>query len=160
MDESVESRVRHLRSVEGLSIRQIAKALGIGKKRVNRIIRNEEIQRPPQQHILKPYERLIEQWYSEHPYLHASQVYERLRRYGYTGSYVTVVIHTRMHRKKKGVVYHELQFLPGEEAQVDWMQWRIPSGIVYGFVFILAYSRYLYVRFYPAIVWSSFWMDI
>jgi len=46
-------------------------------------------------------------------------------------------------------MYHELSFLPGEEAQVDWMQRRFSFGVAYGFVFILSYSRYLYVRFYP-----------
>jgi transposase len=150
MDESIESRVKHLRTVERLSIRQIAQALKIGKKRVNRIIKEEKVQKPIRQSILSPYDRLIDQWYKEHPYLRAQQVYERLRSYGYAGSYVMVVIHTRKYRiKTKMPVYHELHFLPGEEAQVDWMQWRISSGVVYGFVFILAYSRYLSVRFYP-----------
>ena len=46
-------------------------------------------------------------------------------------------------------MYHELTFLPGEEAQVDWMQRTFSFGTVYGFVFILSYSRYLYCRFYP-----------
>jgi len=41
-------------------------------------------------------------------------------------------------------------FLPGEEAQVDWMQCRFPFGTVHGFVWILSYSRYLYARFYPS----------
>jgi len=45
--------------------------------------------------------------------------------------------------------YHELEFLPGEVAQVDWMEATLPFGKVYGFVFILAYSRYLFVTFYP-----------
>ena len=29
------------------------------------------------------------------------------------------------------------------------MQRTLPFGVVYGFVYILAFSRYLYVRFYP-----------
>lgn len=29
------------------------------------------------------------------------------------------------------------------------MEWKLPSGAVYGFVYVLAYSRYLVVRFYP-----------
>jgi len=150
MDESLESRVRHLRAVEGLSIRQIATALGIGKKKVNRVIRQQKVQKPPRQGILAPYERLIEQWYLEHPYLHAQQVFARLQSYGYPGSYVMVVMHTRKYRRTKtGTVYHELEFLPGEEAQVDWMQWKTPFGVVYGFVFILCFSRYLFVRLYP-----------
>jgi hypothetical protein len=46
-------------------------------------------------------------------------------------------------------VYHELEFLPGQCAQVDWMVANLPFGKVHGFVFILAWSRYLFVRFYP-----------
>ena len=149
-DESLESRVKHLRAVEGLSIRQIAKALSMGKKRVTRIINGQSIQKPPKQTRLAPYERLIEQWYQEHPYLQAQQVYNRLRPYGYSGGYTMLSVHTRKYRRKsKKPVFHELTFLPGEEAQVDWALWRMPSGIVYGFVFLLAWSRYVYVRFYP-----------
>jgi len=149
-DESLESRVKHLRAVEGLSIRQIAKALSMGKERVSRIINGREIVKTPKQTVVAPYERLIEEWYQEHPYLQAQQVYNRLKPYGYAGSYVRIVLHTRKYRRKsKKPVFHELTFLPGEEAQVDWMQWRLPSGIAYGFVFLLSYSRYVYVRFYP-----------
>lgn len=148
--ESLESRVQHLRAVEKLSIRQIAKALGMGKERVGRIISSRELVKTSKPTVVAPYERLIEEWYQEHPYLQAQQVYDRLKPYGYTGSYVRLVLHTRKYRRKsKKPVFHELTFLPGEEAQVDWALWRIPSGIVYGFVFILAWSRYVYVRFYP-----------
>ncbi len=150
MDESVESRVKHLREVERLSIRQICKALHIGKDRISRIINRHKIIKPLKRSIVAPYERLIEQWYREHPYLQAQQVHERLLSYGYTGSYAMVVIHTRKYRRTKTItVYHELEFLPGEEAQVDWMQWKTSFGIMYGFVFILCFSRYVFVRFYP-----------
>ena len=149
-NESLESRVKHLRAVEGLSIRQIAKALHMGTQRVSRIISGQAIVRSPKPTVVEPYARLIDQWYLEHPYLLAQQVYSRLKSYGYTGAYSMVTLHTRKYRRKsKKPVFHELTFLPGEEAQVDWMQWRIPSGMMYGFVFLLSYSRYLYVRFYP-----------
>jgi transposase len=148
--ETLESRVKHLRAVEGLSIRQIAKALHMGTRRVGRIISGRAIVKSSKPTVVEPYARLIEQWYQEHPYLQAQQVFDRLKPYGYAGSYVRIVMHTRKYRRKnKKPVFHELMFLPGEEAQVDWALWRLPSGIVYGFVFLLAWSRYLYVRFYP-----------
>jgi len=149
-DEALENRVKHLCTVEGLSIRQIAKALSMGTRRVSRIISGRAIVKSPKPTVVEPYDRLIEEWYQEHPYLQAQQVYARLKPYGYTGSYVRLVLHTRKYRRKsKKPVFHELTFLPGEEAQVDWALWRIPSGIVYGFVLILSWSRYVYVRFYP-----------
>jgi len=150
MDESIESRVKHLRAVEGLSIRQICKALHAGKDRVSRIINQHKVVKPIRHGVVAPYERLIEQWYREHPYLQAQQVHDRLLSYGYKGSYAMVVIHTRKYRRTKTIaVYHELEFLPGEEAQVDWMQWKTSFGMMYGFVFILCFSRYVVVRFYP-----------
>jgi transposase len=149
MDPIFYGQVRHLYEVERLSMRQIAKKLGVSRKRVGRLIRNEKITRPLPESILKPYERLIEQWYQEYPFLKASQVYQRLKAYEFQGSYTTVSLHTQKYRQKKRQAYHELTFLPGEAAQIDWIEERLPWGVAYGFALILAYSRYLYVRFYP-----------
>jgi transposase len=104
---------------------------------------------PPVATLMTSYERIIHEWYKEYPFLKASQIYEKLREHDYRGSYGTVCLYTRGYRQKKGKAYHELEFLPGEEAQVDRMEERFPFGTAYGFVFLLAYSRYLYVRFYP-----------
>ncbi len=149
MEPMVENQVKHLYEVEHLSIRQIAKQLRMARKTVGRVVRNERVMRSYPDSILRPYERLIDQWYQEYPFLRASQVYERLQSYGFKGSYGTVSVWTRKYRQKKRQAYHELTFLPGEEAQVDWMEERFPWGVTYGFVMILAYSRYLFVRFYP-----------
>ncbi len=67
----------------------------------------------------------------------------------FKGSYTTVSVYTQKYRQKKRQAYHELTFLPGEAAQIDWIEERLPWGTAYGFAMILAYSRYLYVRFYP-----------
>lgn len=148
MEEDRESRVRHLREVEGLSIRQIAGKLGMSRKTVSRILGGSGQARPPAPSIIAPYQRLIRQWYEDYPFLQARQVLERLRAYGFTGGYTTVKEHTLGFRRKRPEAYHELEFLPGEEAQVDWMHWTAPFGMAYGFVFLLACSRYLFARFY------------
>jgi len=150
MDDTLQSRVRHLYEVEGLSLTQIAKAVGLSRKKVTRMVRQDDLSRKISGGIITPYGRLIRQWYEEHPFLQAIQVFERLQGYGYPGGYDSVKNYTFPFRKKrKKEAFHELEFLPGEEAQVDWMQWRMPFGVVYGFVYLLAYSRYLYVKFYP-----------
>ena len=149
MESMVWNQIKHLYEVERLSIRQIAKKLRMARKTVARVIRNERVMRSFPDSILRPYERLIDQWYQEYPFLKASQVYERLKSYGFKGSYVTVSVWTQKYRQKRRQAYHELTFLPGEETQVDWIEERLPWGVVYGFAMILAYSRYLYVRFYP-----------
>jgi transposase len=150
MEESLQSRARHLYQVEGLSLTQTGKTLGISRKKVTRLIRQDHMQRKPVEGIIIPYGRLIEQWYKEYPFLKAVQVLERLKSYGYEGGYTTVTEYTLQFRKRrKQSAYHSLEFLPGEEAQVDWMQRTMPFGVVYGFVYILSYSRYLYCHFYP-----------
>jgi transposase len=149
MDPIFCSQVRHLYEVERLSMRQIAKKLRASKKRISRVIRNDHMTKPIVDPILKPYERLIDQWYQEYPFLKASQVYQRLKAYEFKGGYTTVTLYTQKHRHKRRQAYHELTFLPGEEVQIDWIEQRLPWGVAYGFAMILAYSRYLYVRFYP-----------
>lgn len=149
MDPVFGSQVRHLYEVERLSMRQIAHKLGVSRKKVSRVIRNEKMSRAARALILKPYERLIEQWYQDYPMLKASQLYERLKPYGFRGSYATVVLYSQKYRQRRKQSFHELTFLPGECAQIDWLEVRLPWGRAYGFAMILAYSRYLYVRFYP-----------
>jgi transposase len=150
MDQSRINEVKHLYEVEHLSMRQIAAQLRMCGKTVSLIItgreRPKKIKKPS---LIQPYLRLIKEWYEQYPSLRASQVYERLKPYGYRGGYGLVQAHTRKYRKKIHQAYHELSFLPGEEAQVDWMEAKLPFGRVCGFVLILAYSRYLFVRFYP-----------
>ena len=148
MDPSRISQVKHLYEVERLSMRQIARELRMCQKTVSRIITGKKRpEKPPKPTVLAPYLRLIEEWYARRP-LKATQVYEHLRNYGYTGKYTTVSTYTKPFRKRRGS-YHELEFLPGAVAQVDWMEANLSFGKVYGFVFILAWSRYLFVRFYP-----------
>ncbi len=149
MESMVWNQIKHLYDVEKLSIRQIATKLRRARKTVARVIHNERVMRSFPDSMLRPYERLIEQWYQEYPSLKASQVYERLKSYGFKGSYGTVSVWTQRYRQKGKQAYHELTFLPGEEAQVDWIEERLPWGSAHGFAIILAYSRYLYVRFYP-----------
>lgn len=150
MDTTHRSQARHLYEVEGLSLTQIGKTMGISRKKVTRLIRVEDVMRRPSGGIIAPYERLIHEWYQQYPLLQAIQVFERLRPYGYTGGYTAVKLATQPFRaKRKKAAFHELVFLPGEEAQVDWMHWRLPFGVFYGFVYLLAYSRYVYVKFFP-----------
>lgn len=149
--EALEARIRYLREVEKLSNRQIAGQLGICRKRMQHIIQNAPV---PARHrkafLLDPYRQLIATWYRDYPRLKAKQIYERLIPYGYTGSYRRMAELTREYRRPKPEVYHPLVFLPGEEAQVDWFFFRHPHlGLVAGFLYVLAFSRYAWGKFYP-----------
>ena len=150
-EESLVQRVLHLRQVEKLSQRQIAESLGIGRKRVRRILeKSDEAQAIPKKSVLDDYNNLIAHWYKQHPRLKATQVYERLKSYGYTGGYVSVARWTRDERTPKNNAYYPLTFLPGEEAQADWFFFNHERlGQVAGFLYLLSYSRYAWGIFYP-----------
>ena len=150
-EESLIQRALHLRQVEQLSHRQIAKVLGIGRKRVKRILKGPDSAKAiPKKTVLDEYINLIAHWYKQYPKLKAIQIYERLKSYGYQGSYPSVVLFSRQYRKHKQNAYHPLVFLPGEEAQIDWFFFNHAQlGQVAGFIYILSFSRYAWGIFYP-----------
>lgn len=150
-EEALKQRILQLKQVEHLSERQIAQTLGIGRKRVSRLLRDNNSAKPlPKKTILEEYAHLISHWYKQYPRLKALQVYERLKSYGYSGSYPSVALFTQAFRRPNAKVYHPLVFLPGEETQIDWFFFSHPRlGQVAGFVYILSFSRYAWGIFYP-----------
>jgi len=149
MDETRRIEVRRLWEVERLTMRQIAEKMRMGRRTITRILGGETAKKPRKPSVIAPYERLIAEWYKTTPALMAIQVLNRLRGYGYTGGYGAVKLRTMEFRKKRAEAFFELTFLPGEEAQVDWMEWKVGDEAVYGFVYVLSWSRYAVVRFYP-----------
>ena len=119
-NKPLEKQILHLSEVEKLSMRQIAKAVGIGRKRVSRILKGLGAKPVVKPSLLEPYRNLIVHWYQSYPNLKAIQIYERLKPYGYAGSYWSVVEFSKAWRTPKAEAYHPLVFLPGEEAQIDW----------------------------------------
>jgi hypothetical protein len=115
--EDQRQRVLHLWQVEKLSIRQIARELHMCRKRIRAIIEggDETAKALEKPGILDQYRQLIVHWYNQHPKLKANQIYERLKEYGYTGSYVTVVRESREYRRPKAEAYYPLTFVPGED---------------------------------------------
>lgn len=149
--EQIRSKILHLREVEKLSARQISEVTGINRKRIARIIRSEGAlpMKIEKDSMLEPYRNLIAQWYKEYPRLKAKQIYERINSYGYVGSYASVVRFSRQYRQVKTTAYHVLSFLPAEEAQIDWFFFKHETlGTVAGFLYVLAYSRYAWGKFY------------
>lgn len=157
-EESLVQRVLQLKQVEHLSQRQIVEVLGIGRKRLRRILKGEDSAMGiPKKSILDEYVHLVAHWYKQYPKLKALQVYERLKLYGYTGSYPSVVLFTQSYRKPNVRAYHPLVFLPGEEAQVDWFFFNHERlGRVAGFVYILSFFRYAWGIFYPKTTFEFF----
>lgn len=151
-NETLLKRILHLREVEKLTLRQIAKELAIDRKKVSRILKAFKYStRPlPRAKIINPFIELISEWYTQKPYLKALQVYERLQSYNFKGSYPTVANYTKKYRNRREKAYHSLDFLPGQEAQIDWFFFTHDVlGKVFGFLYVLCYSRYAWGRFYP-----------
>jgi len=145
-------RVLHLRHTEKLSQRQIASIIGISRRRIKGMLDKSVLQGKPitRKSILDEYAHLVSHWYKQYPRLQAVQVYERLKSYGYQGSYPQVARLTRKFRQPKPVAYHSLTFLPGQESQIDWFYFNHKKlGQLYGFVYLLSYSRYAWGIFYP-----------
>ena len=98
---------------------------------------------------VQPYRHLVSRWYAEYPHLKAKQIFERLSDYGYPGSYASVQRFTKKYRRKKTRSFLALNFLPGEEAQIDWFFYKTaPLGQLAGFLYLLSYSRYAWGGFY------------
>ena len=151
-DEEIIQQVLHLRDVEKLSVRQIARQVGIDRKRARRILgaSQAECVKVLKKSKLDSFMSLIGEWYSKYPHLQAQQVYERLKNYGYTGGYTIVKQATLEYRRPRETVYHPLVFNPGQEAQVDWFFFKHERmGMVAGFLYVLSYSRYAWGIFYP-----------
>src|SRR4030067_315281 len=148
MEETISEQILYLRDVLKLSFYQIQDRTGISRKRASRVYRGScQDKREKRDFILDEYRSLIAEWFKEHPTLKAQQVHGWLRTRGVKISYPAVVKYTRQFRKKVPKVYHPLTFLPGEEAQTDWWFINHPRlAHLYGFVFILSYSRYLFVH--------------
>jgi transposase len=148
MEETIRQTILYLRDVLGLSFYQIQDRTGMSRKRASRIYRGScPDKREKKDFILDEYRPLIAEWFKEHPTLKAQQVHGWLRMRGVKISYPAVVKYTREFRKKVLRAYHHLTFLPGEEAQTDWCFIHHPQlGKLYGFVFILSYSRYLFAH--------------
>jgi len=147
--EDLYQKIRYLRDVQKLTFRQIQQETGINRKTCSRIYSGAW--QPPKQRgsCLDKYQDLIAHWFKEHPTLKAIQIYERLKTRGLVVSHARVAQYTRTLRKKKSKVFWSLDFLAGEEGQVDWFFVNHPIlGKLCGFALILSYSRYLFAHLF------------
>jgi transposase len=139
---------------QGLSARQIARQLHLGRRTVRRWLQQKQF--VPRASVRRA--SLLDPWHSEivrllalHPYS-AQQLFQQLRPKGYEGSYSTLKRFVRQVRPKPRPAFLTLRFAPGECAQVDWgFAGFLPVGSTRRrlsfFVLVLCYSRLMYVEF-------------
>lgn len=154
--DAVRAEVMRLHYLERLSIRAIARRLGLARRTVRRHLGKlppRETSNPaPRPSLLDPFARKIESMIEGSPELRAPQILERLRPLGYTGG--LSILRSRVRALRPTTprdAFLTLDFAPGEAMQVDWADFgfAIP-GVprrVSAFVAVLCYSRRLYLEF-------------
>lgn len=145
----------HVLSRQGLSIKAIARQLGLSRNTVRRYLRHRP--RTPQyaSRALRPtklepfHAYLGERIEAAHPFwIPATVLLREIREQGYTGgiSQLKAFIGSRKPRNADPVVRFETG--PGEQMQVDFTTIRRGRQPLKAFVATLGYSRATYVRFF------------
>jgi transposase len=150
--------IKHLQQ-QGVSIRAIARQLGIDRNTVRRALRREGlpkyIRTTPRASKLDPFKPYLERRLVECPELTAVRLYQEIQAQGYPGrcSILRVFLRPlRQEHRRLGQLTVRFETAPGEQGQVDWGHFgtilhqgeRCP---LYGFVMVLGYSRALFVHF-------------
>jgi len=143
---------------DGVSIRQMAKALGISRNTVRKYLRDPGIPemrvRSPRTSKLAPFEEHLEQRLVE-GVDNCVVLLRELRTMGYTGGYTILKEYVKPFRRPRqpdATMRYETE--PGEQAQVDWvlLRYRLPdgrTGRVWAFVMVMSWSRAIFVEFVP-----------
>lgn len=165
MTEELRNEIVRRRQA-GASLRQIARALGVSRRTVQRVWTRLEAERSgqtPASSLPKPaarrpslldeHEAFVRQLLARYPNMTAVRVYEELRRRGFEGSYTIVRLRVGKLRPqpiREPVVRFTTS--PGQQAQMDYSTYDIDVTAegrrrVYLFRYVLSYSRRAYMRF-------------
>lgn len=154
IDYQTFCRLRQLHDEQGLKASQIASALDLDPKTVEKWIAEPDFR--PRQRSRRPskldgFKGQISALLERHPYT-AQQLLQQLRAKGYAGGYSILKDFVRQVRPVRKPAFLMLEFAPGECAQVDWGSF---GSVAVGstrrrlsfFVMVLAHSRLMYVEF-------------
>lgn len=145
----------HVLSRQGLSIKAIARQLGLSRNTVRRYLRQrprtpQYAGRPARPTKLDPFHAYLgERIEAAHPFwIPATVLLREIRELGYTGgiSQLKAFIGSRKPRSADPVVRFETG--PGQQMQVDFTTIRRGRQPLKAFVATLGYSRATYVRFF------------
>ena len=141
---------------QGLSIRQIARRLGISRNTVRRYLRGEpkppKYRREPRPSILDPYKAYLSRRLEQIPELPVTVLCREIQAQGYPGEITIVkdfVRPLRAERRRLEDLTVRFETQPGEQVQVDWSEFgRLPDGRkLYGLGLVLSWSRTQFVHF-------------
>jgi transposase len=166
-------RVRQMRAIEGLSLREISRQTGWHRETIQRILEETapsgyQRQAAPRRPVLGPFIPIIEQILKHdkagvrRKQRHtAKRLWDRLRaEYGYRGGYTQVCDYVRARAQRSQEAFVPLAFAPAT-AQVDWGEAvAIENEMVckvHLFVPTQPLSNARFVAVFPRPRWSSFW---
>jgi transposase len=168
MNEAMRNAIVERRQA-GASVRAIARALGIARQSVQRVLDQVVAARagpaptsqlpPPAQRrlsLLDEYEPVLRELLARYPDLTAMRLFEELRTRGFTGKYTIVRQRVGLLRPRPTpapVIRFETS--AGRQAQMDYGVYDLDftqegRRRVYLFSYVLAYSRRAYLRFVEA----------
>lgn len=147
---------------DGWSKSAVARKLGISRRTVHNWIASGQLDRdldvesvsygprPPVEHKIDEYRGIINSRLESYPELSAVRIFEEIKAAGYTGSYTQVKEYVRGIRPVQAPEpVQRFETPAGRQAQVDFAHFKFPWGVRWALVVVLAYSRLLWVKFYP-----------
>ncbi|MGH9440650.1 MAG: IS21 family transposase, partial [Thermoanaerobaculia bacterium] len=151
--------LRHLLD-QGLKKTAIAERLGVSRRLVYYWIETGQLDRdlsnPPAPRTrvvrpgqLEPYKPIITTRLETYPELSAVRLFDECQAAGYLGSLTQLKVfvrHVRPRPEPEPIVRFETP--PGQQAQLDFADFRFPWGKRYALMVVLGYSRLLWVKFY------------
>lgn len=154
----IQAEILSLHYGEGKSARTIAKALGINRRTVARVIARRAVQLTPKAQakrdtLLDAYRSQIDELMLRDPFIAAVTVHQRIREMGFIGGLTILrdyMKKKRQARSKPREAFLKLEFASGQAAQVDWGEFGNvfgDEGKIHCFVMVLCYSRMIYIEF-------------
>jgi transposase len=142
-------------SRRGMSIRGIARKLGIPRNTVRKYLRGEavtEVERrgPGRPRKLAPYEDWLRRRVAGAAPIRipATVLHREIAAMGFDGTARTVRRFVAgLYPKPEPEPVVRFETAPGHQAQMDWGEYRLAGQRVYAFVGVLGYSRWLYVEY-------------
>jgi transposase len=145
---------------QGLSVRAIAKRMGLDRKTVRRYLQ-QGLEPPvygprqPRPSCLEPYHDYLQARVLAYPELSAKRLLREVRDLGYPGGYTLLTDYLQQVRPPAASGFeHRFETPPGRQGQVDFAHFKAvfsdaPQApqVVWLFSLVLGHSRYLYAQF-------------
>ncbi len=160
MIQNGELFVIHELRQQGLSIAAIARQTGLARKTVRKYLQQGLTAprygpRAPRPQLLDPYRAYLRERIAAYPRMRGTRLLREIQALGYRGGYTQLTAYLREIRPPADTGFeHRFETAPGEQAQVDFAQFKTVFGaepgrvrVVWLFSLVLGHSRWLTGQF-------------